>query len=69
MLQLQLDSGEMSGGFCDFAIEEFACASVSTFSQVLHPSTVRTQVSNTRPAGQKRPTTSFYLAPDSLKDI
>lgn len=33
MLQLQLDSGEMSGGFCDFAIEEFACASLATLTE------------------------------------
>jgi len=29
----------------------------------------KTQVSNTRPAGRSRPTTSFYVAPDGLKDI
>ncbi len=28
MLQLHLDSGRMNGRFCDFAVEEFACASV-----------------------------------------
>ncbi|XP_070684242.1 uncharacterized protein mslnb [Pempheris klunzingeri] len=29
MLQLHLDSGRMNGSFCDFAVEEFACASLS----------------------------------------
>ncbi|XP_045903462.1 uncharacterized protein LOC123969811 [Micropterus dolomieu] len=29
MLQLQLDSGQMNGHFCDFAVEKFACASLS----------------------------------------
>ncbi|XP_044043889.1 uncharacterized protein LOC122872151 [Siniperca chuatsi] len=29
MLQLHLDSGRMNGSFCDFALEEFACASLS----------------------------------------
>ncbi|XP_020560196.1 uncharacterized protein LOC101156712 [Oryzias latipes] len=28
-LQLQLDSGKMNGRFCDFPVEEFACASLS----------------------------------------
>ncbi|XP_074485882.1 uncharacterized protein LOC141764496 isoform X2 [Sebastes fasciatus] len=29
MLQLHLDSGLMNGRFCDFAVEEFACASLA----------------------------------------
>lgn len=28
MLQLNLNSGQMNGRLCDFAVEEFACASV-----------------------------------------
>ncbi|XP_036068037.1 uncharacterized protein mslnb [Oryzias melastigma] len=28
-VQLQLDSGKMDGRFCDFSVEEFACASLS----------------------------------------
>ncbi|XP_028270741.1 uncharacterized protein mslnb isoform X1 [Parambassis ranga] len=31
-LQLQLDAGKMSGRFCDFALEEFACASLSALT-------------------------------------
>ncbi|XP_051242476.1 uncharacterized protein mslnb isoform X26 [Dicentrarchus labrax] len=30
MLQLHLDSGRMNGSFCHFAVEEFACASLSS---------------------------------------
>ncbi|TNN40071.1 hypothetical protein EYF80_049766 [Liparis tanakae] len=33
MLQLQLATGEMSGGFCDHAIEKYACASLTALTK------------------------------------
>ncbi|XP_029982549.1 uncharacterized protein mslnb [Sphaeramia orbicularis] len=32
MLQLHLDNGQMDGRFCDFPVEEFACASLSALT-------------------------------------
>ncbi|XP_076003783.1 uncharacterized protein LOC142996666 isoform X2 [Genypterus blacodes] len=63
MLQLGLDNGQMTGRFCDFSIEEFACASLSALKAQDLVEILKCRRSN---SSSSRPTWKLLLSKASL---